>query len=469
MAALLGLVLACPVFLGLAPGKALGAALHPTLLAQVSYGSTPPAFARTTDGTLHVAFASNINWGDSANGVGAVSISPSGHVLPAVQALAWPGPGGSPSGIPGLAVSNGALEATFGGSPGGDDGPWGISSTDGGATWSVPVNIGSGSMAFGDSHVDIAYSGATPVLTAGCCGGIVIQQGFGPGAPTSQLTNSADGDAGNTDSTVDAATGAVIDSWDSIGSASGLYLQQVAPTLGAPVRLAVPSQYGTGVPVILAGRDSGPGVFAAYPANYGQTTHIRLYRYGAGTIPVGSVPSLHADVWGATTGPDGRIWVTWWGQDAKTGKFELALTRSNKELTAFEPIQVFGLGYSYLYSLSGDGRLGPLDLLIVGTPDSPNAAAGIYYSRLLPELSAAVSTTAVKNKSGQVVSYKFKVAVTDAGDPVSGAQVSGGAGTATTNGKGIAHLKSAGQPGGQKTFTITAPGYRQLTVTVPLS
>src|ERR1700760_2489501 len=188
--------LSCIAALGLTiallgPGAAVGAALHPKLLAKVGYGTVPIGFARSADGRLHVAFETNTSWGDAASGVGAVAISPSGSVGPQVQALAWSGlTSGSPNGIPGLAVlPSGALQAVFGGSPGGIDGPWGITSTDGGATWSAPVNVGSGLMAFGDSNVELALSNGTPALAAGCCGNIVIQQGFGPGGPPPHTTN----------------------------------------------------------------------------------------------------------------------------------------------------------------------------------------------------------------------------------------------------------------------------------------
>src|ERR1700760_1210970 len=159
-----GLVLGFALAL-LAPGGAVGATLHPKLLAKVDYGTVPIGFARTAGGSLHVAFETNTSWGDSASGVGAVSISPSGHLGAQVQALAWNGlTSGSPNGIPGLAVlPSGALEAAFGGSPSGVDGPWGISSTDGGATWSAPANIGSGTMAFGDSNLTVQVSNGTPV------------------------------------------------------------------------------------------------------------------------------------------------------------------------------------------------------------------------------------------------------------------------------------------------------------------
>src|SRR5579864_4101798 len=93
----------------IAPLAAAGATLHQTLLAEAGYGPAPVGFARTADGTLHVAFESNISWGDSANGVAVRSISAAGHVGPLVQALNWSnsGGGGSPSGIPGLAILSG--------------------------------------------------------------------------------------------------------------------------------------------------------------------------------------------------------------------------------------------------------------------------------------------------------------------------------------------------------------------------
>ena len=253
----------------LGPDAAVGAALHPKLLAKVGYGTVPIGFARSTDGRLHVAFETNTSWGDSASGVGAVAISPSGNVGPQVQALAWSGlTSGSPNGIPGLAVTpSGALRAVFGGSPSGVDGPWSITSTDGGATWSAPANIGSGSMEFGDSNLTLQMSNGSPVLTAGCCGNIVIQKGFGTGSPTYQLTNASDDAAGNTASAIDAKTGAVVASWDSNTGSGGIWLQQAAPAVGAAQKAPIPSQYGTGAPLIVAGRDVGLGVFAAYPAD----------------------------------------------------------------------------------------------------------------------------------------------------------------------------------------------------------
>ncbi len=456
---LLGLMVAL-----LAPSGAEGAALHPKLLAKVGYGTTPIGFARSADGRLHVAYETNTSWGDSASGVGAVAISPSGKVGPQVQALAWNGvTSGSPNGIPGLAVlSSGTLEAVFGGSPSSVDGPWGISSTDGGSTWSAPANVGSGLMAFGDSNLTLQVSNGKPVLTAGCCGNIVIQQGFGAGAPTYQLTNAADDAAGNTASAVDAKTGAVVASWDSNAGSGGIWLQQAAPTMGAAQKAPIPSQYGTGAPLILAGRDAGPGVFAAYAADFGSTTHVRLLRYGGGSVAVGSVKGLHAAVSSVATSLDGRLWVTWAGEI--DGHGITAFTRSNKAVTRFEPIQTARFTWADLFTLSGDGRLGPLDLLMSGTPDSKGPLVeGIYYARLLPELSATVTATSLGGGK-----FRLDAKVTDAGDAVAAAKVSAKGTSKATNSKGSAKLTIGGSAGDHVKVTVSHPGYRSLTTTVKL-
>lgn len=444
------------------PLAAAGATLHPTLLAEAGYGTTPIGFARTANGVLHVVIDSNVNWGDSYSGIAARSISPSGHVGPAVQALNWNGQ--SAQGIPGLAVlPSGGLQATWGGYPFGPNGPWGISSSDGGATWSPPANVGSGVDAFGDSTATLAVSNGTPVIASGCCGGIVIQQGFGPGAHTYQLTNSTDNVASIPDLAVDAATGNVVAGWGSNAGPGGLWLQQVAPSAGPAVKMAVPSQYGTGIPPTVAGRDTSAGVFAAYPANYANTTHMRLLRYGAGSISVGSVKHLHTNVWGVATANHGRLWVMWWGQNTKTGKQEVAVTRSNNADNAFEPIQVFGLSYSFLFTLTGDGRMGPLDLLISGTPARNGAIGGIYYARFMPVLSASVSVADLG--AGK---FKLKAHVTDAGDPVSGATVSAKGSHKSTNGTGHAKLTISGRSGQLVTVTISDSGYQTLKETITL-
>jgi hypothetical protein len=319
-------------------------------------------------------------------------------------------------------------------------------------------------MEFGDSNMTLQNSGGTPVFTAGCCGNVVIQQGFGPGSPTYQLTNTTDGSAGNTASAVDAATGAVVASWDSVAGSGGIWMQQATPAPGVAVKVPIPSQYSLGIPLIIAGRDTGPGVFATYPADYGSTTHMRLLRYGGGSVAVGSVKGMHATTWGTATGPDGRIWVMWSGTLAN-GQGVTAVTRSNQAVTKFEPIQVFHFTWTFDFYSSGDGRLGPLDMLISGTPQVKTGplTSGIYYARFLPKLSAHVSVK--KAGSGK---FKLSIKITDAGDPVSGASASAKGHHKKSSASGVDKLTLKGSSKSRVTVKISDPGYQSLKIKVKL-
>ena len=88
---------------------------------------------------------------------------------------------------------------------------------------------------------------------------------------------------------------------------------------------------------------------------------------------------------------------------------------------------------------------------------------GIYYARLLPELSAAIASTSLgKGK------FKLKANVTDAGDAVSGATVSAKGQSKTTSPTGSAKLTISGSSGGHVSVTITHPGYRSFKFRVKL-
>ena len=130
------------------------------------------------------------------------------------------------------------------------------------------------------------------MLTAGCCGNIVIQQGFGPASPTYQLTNASDDAAGNT------ALGRRCQD-GSGGRQLGLQCRQrghLAPAGGADSGYrpegADPEPIRNGRAAHARRPRHRPGVFAAYPADFGTTTHVRLLRYGGGSVAVGSVKGL---------------------------------------------------------------------------------------------------------------------------------------------------------------------------------
>ena len=454
--------------LGATTALAIGMAVPATGMAAVKFtrvgtipgtGGAVYSFLRTADGTLHIVRPSSDN---GAQGLSEDSISASGAIQSPVTALStdW---GVSVPGL--LTLPNGSLQAFFGaGEPGtSDTSAWGITSSDGGNTWTAPVDIRSGPLE------DLAYSaqfraemnGTTPVLILTVAGTVVVQQGLGQNTPTYQVTNSSDGFGSDTEAAVDAGTGQVVASWDSVQSTNGGdYIQTVAPSAGAPDKAPGLSRDYE----VLAGRDKGPGVFGAYTTD---DKHVRLLRYGGGTVAVGSLASVTPAALGVATGIDGRIWVMW-GSDNGS----IAVTRSNKAVTRFEPVQHLSEKIITLFHLAGDGRLGPLDLLADQLSDTnPLLPAGVYHARVLPELSAAAAVkaiTGVKNKKKMVTGHALTVTVTDAGDAVAGATVTVKGHTKKSNSKGVAKITLPGAGAGKVTVTVTAPTYQKLGKSVKL-
>lgn len=434
-------------------GSAATAAPKFTRVTSIGVGTFPNfGMVRTANGTLHLIFQTTAPGSAVPNGLAATSFSPSGHLAPSTQALA--GWGTSRPGL--VALPDGSLVAVFGAisPPPQVSGLWSISSRDGGATWSAPGNAGSGSLealAYA-SDITAQLSGSTPVFTVPQAGGVVVQRGLGPGSPTELATDSTDNFAGDVDSAVDAASGEVVASWQSLAGSGGDFMRAVAPTLGAVQR--APGQVRN--ELVIAGRDKGPGVFAAYTPD---GSHVRLLRYGGGSVAVGKLAGTEASALGVATGLEGRIWVMW-GQDGHP----VAVTRSNKAVTRFEPIQRLNAKPFTLYRLSGDGRLGPLDLFVDEIPTAKGAVppAGTFHARVLPELSATTAVVNVKGKGGKVIGHKLQAKVTDAGDPVAGAKVAVKGKTAKTSASGIASLTLPGSLSGAVTVTITKPGYQAL-------
>jgi len=302
-----------------------------------------------------------------------------------------------------------------------------------------------------------AVSGTQPVLALPSAGNLVVQSGLGGGSAAAVVTTQANVSTTDADLAVDAASGQVVAGWPSVAQEPTLYLQGVSPGTGAVQK--VPGQNRNAV--VLAGRDTGPGVFAAYTSD---GKHVRLLRYGGGSVAVGSREGTTAKALAAATGPAGRIWVMW-GDDSGGG---VAVTRSNMAVTRFEPIQTVALNAASLYRLEGDGRLGPLDLLADAIPAKGPAVSGLYYARVRPVLSTIVAVHAVKNGKGKIVGHTLTVTVTDAGDPVQGATVSAGGKQAKTGKNGSAVLTFGAATVGALHVTVTAPSYALHSQTVQI-
>jgi hypothetical protein len=418
-------------------------------------GGPVTAFVRTADGRLHLVYPTSDS---GAQGLTSRSISPSGSLDAAVSAL------GTDWGVsaPGLVqLPGGSLEALFGAvspaAPHPDD-TWGIASTDGGTTWSAPAIASSGGPGEAQAYsaaVTAQVSGSTPVLLLTVSGTLVAQQGLGPGSPFARVDTVTDGFPSATDSALDAASGQVVAGWDSLAQTTGgSYLQSVAPAPGTAEKVP-----GESRPTLtIAGRDKGPGVFAAYTSD---DRHVRLLRYGGGSVAVGTLAAVRPSVMGVATGIDGRMWVMWGADGGR-----IALTRSNKAVTRFEPVQKINGHILTLQRLYGDGRLGPLDLLVDELPDvTPSRPTGVYHARALPELSAAASVTPVitiKNKKKVVTGHTVTLTVTDAGDAVKGATVTIKGHVKNSNASGVAKVTLAGDSTKHVTATVTAAAYQKL-------
>ncbi len=409
------------------------------------------AMTRGKNGVLHLIYQTTTGKSSAPTGLGTRTVSPSGTLGPQVQALK-----GWTTSIPGLAVlPSGVLEAVFGAtsppSPKKIGDLWGISSSNGGASWSAPAQLGAGgtleSQDYG-ANIRMEVAGSKPVLSLSVAGGLVIQQGLGLNAPTASILTSADNFAGNVDSALDSASKTMIVSWQSLAGKGGDFIK--GATGGQTIK--VPGL--TRNEVVVSGRDGGPGVFGAYTTD---GTSVRLVRYGGGSVAVGSVSGITAKALGTATGPDGRIWVMWGDEGGG-----LAITRSNKAVTKFEPIQQVNPHAFTLYRVGGDGRLGPLDLLVEMIPTSKGNVAGTFYARVLPVLSVSTKVVAVKNKSGTVTAHTLTATVSDAGDAVPGATVKASGHTVKTDTKGHGSITLPASTAGTVAIAISAPGYQTL-------
>jgi hypothetical protein len=441
----------------LSAGSGSAAPLGPTFkrIDTIGVGPTPSyGMVRTPNGVLHLLFQATAPGSSSANGLAARSISPGGTVGAQSAALT-----GWQPGVPGLTdTPGGALQAVFGAispAPGSVSAMWGIGSTNGGSSWVAPAGIGAGGAdeahAYGADYT-MQRSGTTPVVIMSVAGLVTVQQGLGPGSPVTQVTTGADDFAADANSAVDGASHEVVASWQSLAGSGGTFIQGVAPAVGPAQK--VPGRPST--QLVIAGRDTGPGVFGAYTSD---GKHVSLLRYPGGSVPVGAKAGVSAKVLGVATGPAGRIWVMWGDEDGG-----LVVTRSNKAVTKFEPLQRVDPHAFTLYRLGGDGRLGPLDLLVDMIPDVGKSYGppGTFYGRVRPELSAAATLSAVKNGKGTVIARKLTVVVTDAGDKVAGAQVSASGKSGKTAGNGTVTLVLPAAAS-STAVTVSAPGYKTLT------
>jgi hypothetical protein len=204
------------------------------------------------------------------------------------------------------------------------------------------------------------------------------------------------------------------------------FFRRVLPSLGAPEAMPQAKESAPSI----AGRKGG-GVYSAYSVG---GTRVVLLRFGGSPKTVPVPKGARVLTAGVAAGPDGRLWVYYGNEQT------IYVTRTSKAVSGFEPVQTLKTpaGTLQFFRLEGEGSAGPLELFADVTVDG-RVKDGSYHTHVLPKLSLAV----VK-KRGSPSNVRLTVRVLDAGDPVTGAVVTG-------------------LPGGRKTTTANG----SLTLTVP--
>ena len=238
---------------------------------------------------------------------------------------------------------------------------------------------------------------------------------------------------------VDRGSGDAVVAYRDVASGIAAF-RRLLPALGPPTPM---SRGKVNAPSIAA--RAGGGVFSAYPPDAG---HVVLLRFGGRArvvpVPKGAI-ALTA---GVAAGPEGRLWVFY--GDTKT----IYVTRTSKATGAFEPVQRFQAPPRtvQLFRLEGEGSAGPLDLFAAVTVDG-GTKDGSYHVRVYPALSLRIGKTAAG--SGKV---RVTVHVTDAGDAVAGARVTGLPGGPKTTGAG-GTIRVTLAAGRKLALTAAKPGY----------
>jgi hypothetical protein len=253
---------------------------------------------------------------------------------------------------------------------------------------------------------------------------------------------------------VDSSSGQTVLGWYSnedaatAGSSAGpgMFMQEISPSglvgarrpapgsASADDRSSVSPLYRTPV----TGRIGAPGVYLVYGAGYPTFLAIDVLRFGS-AAPALQIPASGALGANVAAAPDGRLWVFWKRDNV------LFATRTNKAVTRLEPISTIAppAGTDTVWRLDGDAALGPLDLVA----NIQTNEAGFWYRRLLPRLSLHAS--ALGHGDARFV-------VTDAGDPIAGAKVKLRGHVVSTDASGIARLHLRLGPG---TATAARAGY----------
>jgi hypothetical protein len=225
----------------------------------------------------------------------------------------------------------------------------------------------------------------------------------------------------------------------------GVWAQPLDPNTGAPVGspLNMPGSVINfqGSPETHALDDRTPlaalpglGFYVAYPSGYPSQDNVRVWKVGESRSHKLALNKL-SDVEGTTitATPDGRLWVALTASIG--GKRRVLAIRSNVGATKWGSFVVAKLPpqTGSFWSIYGEGNpSGAVDLLAVVTAKGGLAT---WHSQVAPGMKLAGPAKLSRKKKTQTFT------VTDAGDPIEGAQVKLAGKTGTTAADGTVKLK----------------------------
>lgn len=304
-----------------------------------------------------------------------------------------------------------------------------------------------GARAFGNSSITVAsnadvhsaFRNGQLVSVWQTAAALLYQVGVDPSTQPQNITPQGD-PAVNPVLAVDAKSGEAVIAYHGASSGSSFF-RRILPSLGPPQAMA-----GSRVDAPSIAARIGGGVYSAYAPD---GTKVVLLKYGGPAKAVPVPKGARVLTAGVAAGPEGRLWV-FYGNEQQT-----YVTRTSKAVSGFEPVQVLRSPAKAVqfFRLEGEGSAGPLDLFADVTVDG-KTKDGSYHQQVWPALSLSVSRKAAASR------VRVTVRVTDAGDPVAGAKVSGlPVGSRTTDAKGAIVLTVPGSRHGSFALRAAKPGY----------
>ena len=325
-----------------------------------------------------------------------------------------------------------------------------------GRSWKVQQGITKSASLGSEGGVGATTSqDGTPVQIFSTTRGVHVHAGTDPASPEQEITSQFPTYV--PDLARDAG-GDVFGAWFSLDNkAKGQFVRRVLPS-GGPMDF-VPGTVLAGNPVSvdqrmpITGRIGAPGVYMAYGQGNPNLGRVLLWRVGAGKpLQVSGAFRQHYDV-NIAAAPEGRLWVMWHTRGTFTSRGAVYAVRTNRTATRLGAVvAVAAPTKGIIWTLRGEGSLGPLDVLATAETTSPNGKTGTWHARLFPGLSL----------STKQIGAKVVFTVTDAGDAVPAATVKAGGLTATTNARGQAIMAvAAGRATAtKKGYTAAAARFR---------